>query len=42
VTRRKLFDRICETSTLVCTAHFPSPSVGRVVSWRDAFELITG
>jgi glyoxylase-like metal-dependent hydrolase (beta-lactamase superfamily II) len=39
-TRRKLFNRICDTATLVCTAHFPSPSVGHVVRWRDAFELV--
>jgi glyoxylase-like metal-dependent hydrolase (beta-lactamase superfamily II) len=41
-TRRKLFDRICDTSTLLCTAHFPSPSIGRVVRWRDAFDVTNG
>jgi glyoxylase-like metal-dependent hydrolase (beta-lactamase superfamily II) len=30
-TRRKLFDRVCETSTRMCMAHFPSPSTGRLV-----------
>jgi glyoxylase-like metal-dependent hydrolase (beta-lactamase superfamily II) len=37
--RRRLFGRFCDTSTLMCTAHFPSPSTARVVRWRDAFEL---
>ena len=39
-TRRKLFGRICDTSTLLCTAHFPSPSCGRIVPWRDAFDVV--
>src|SRR5260370_735543 len=39
-TRRKLFGELCDTSTLVCTAHFPSPSVGRLVRWRDAFDFV--
>src|SRR6202008_261402 len=26
VTRRELFGKVCDTSTLLCTAHFPSPS----------------
>jgi len=30
VTRRAFLDRYCDTSTLCCTAHFPSPSVGRI------------
>jgi glyoxylase-like metal-dependent hydrolase (beta-lactamase superfamily II) len=39
VTRRELFGRVCDTSTLMCTAHFPSPSTGRVVRLRDAFDF---
>jgi glyoxylase-like metal-dependent hydrolase (beta-lactamase superfamily II) len=39
-TRRKLFGEICDTSTLLCTAHFPSPSVGRLVRRRDAFDFV--
>jgi glyoxylase-like metal-dependent hydrolase (beta-lactamase superfamily II) len=39
VSRRELFGRFCDTSTLMCTAHFPSPSTGRVVRWRDAFDF---
>jgi glyoxylase-like metal-dependent hydrolase (beta-lactamase superfamily II) len=38
--RRKLFGRVCDTATLMCTAHFPSPSSGRIVRWRDTFEFI--
>ena len=38
--RRELFGRFCDTPTLFCTAHLPSPSTGRVVSWRDAFEIV--
>jgi glyoxylase-like metal-dependent hydrolase (beta-lactamase superfamily II) len=38
--RRKLFGRFCDTSTLMCTAHFPSPSTGRVVRRQDAFDFI--
>jgi glyoxylase-like metal-dependent hydrolase (beta-lactamase superfamily II) len=40
VSRRELFGRFCDTSTLMCTAHFPSPSTARVVRWRDAFDFI--
>jgi glyoxylase-like metal-dependent hydrolase (beta-lactamase superfamily II) len=39
VSRRQLFGRFCDTSTLMCTAHFPSPSTARVVRWRDAFDF---
>jgi glyoxylase-like metal-dependent hydrolase (beta-lactamase superfamily II) len=37
--RRELFGRFCDTSTLMCTAHFPSPSTGRFVRWRDSFDF---
>jgi hypothetical protein len=40
VSRRKLFGRFCDTSTLMCTAHFPSPSTARAVRWKDAFDFI--
>ena len=39
VSRRELFERICDTPTRICTAHFPSPSRGRIVRWRDAFDF---
>jgi hypothetical protein len=38
-TRRKIFGRFCDTSTLMCTAHFPSPSTGRVTRWDDGFRI---
>ncbi len=38
--RRELFGRFCDTPTLMCTAHFPSPSTGRVIRRRDAFEFV--
>jgi glyoxylase-like metal-dependent hydrolase (beta-lactamase superfamily II) len=40
VSRRELFGKVCDTSTLMCTAHFPSPSNGRVVRWKDGFDLV--
>jgi glyoxylase-like metal-dependent hydrolase (beta-lactamase superfamily II) len=39
-TRRSLFGRFCDTSTLMCTAHFPSPSIGRIASWGDGFKFV--
>ena len=38
--RRHLFGRFCDTSTLMCTAHFPSPSTARVVRYKDAFDFV--
>jgi glyoxylase-like metal-dependent hydrolase (beta-lactamase superfamily II) len=38
--RRKLFGHFCDSSTLMCTAHFPSPSTARVKRWKDAFDLV--
>jgi len=40
VSRRELFGRVCDTSTLMCTAHFPSPSTGRVVRHGDGFDFV--
>ena len=37
-TRRGLLERYCDTRTLCCTAHFPSPSVGRIARWGDGFR----
>ena len=39
-TRRDLFGRICGTPTLLCTAHFPSPSTGRIVCRGNAFDFV--
>ena len=38
VTRRGLLERCCDTDTLCCTAHFPSPSGGRISRWGDGFR----
>ena len=38
--RRELFSRFCDTPTLMCTAHFPSPSTARVKRWKDAFDFV--
>ena len=43
-TRRSFLERYCDTDTLCCTAHFPSPSVGRIKRWDDGFrcEMVEG
>jgi len=38
-TRRKFFERYCDTDTLCCTMHFPSPSVGYIKRWDNGFRL---
>ena len=38
-TRRHFFERYCDTDTLCCTMHFPSPSVGHIKRWGDGFRL---
>ena len=40
-TRRSFLERFCDTKTLCCTAHFPSPSVGRIKRWGDGFKCET-
>ena len=37
-TRRSFLERYCDTDTLCCTAHFPSPSVGRIRRKGDGFS----
>lgn len=39
-TRRAVFSRCCETGTLLCTAHFPLPSTGRVARWGEGFRFV--
>jgi hypothetical protein len=39
LTRRSFLESVCDTGTLVCTAHFPSPSTGHVTRWGDGFRL---
>ena len=43
-TRRSFLERYCDTDTLCCTAHFPSPSAGRIRRWGAGFscEAVTG
>lgn len=41
-TRRRVFAKCCETSALLCTAHFPGQSVGRVARAGDAFRFVEG
>jgi glyoxylase-like metal-dependent hydrolase (beta-lactamase superfamily II) len=36
-TRRNLLERLCDTETLCCTAHFPSPSAARIKRRGDGF-----
>ena len=37
-TRRAFLERFCDTRTLCCTAHFPSPSAGRITRWGEGFR----
>ena len=37
-TRRAFLERFCDTGTLCCTAHFPSPSAGRIAPWGEGFR----
>jgi glyoxylase-like metal-dependent hydrolase (beta-lactamase superfamily II) len=37
--RRDLFGKLCDSATVLCTAHFPSPSTGRVRRWGDGFKI---
>jgi len=38
-TRRAYLEKYADTDTLVCTMHFPSPSMGHFVSEGDAFRF---
>jgi glyoxylase-like metal-dependent hydrolase (beta-lactamase superfamily II) len=37
-TRRNFMERYCDTDTLCCTAHFPSPSVGKIRRKGNGFS----
>ena len=37
-TRRNFLERYCDTDTLCCTAHFPSPSLGKIRRWGNGFS----
>lgn len=39
-TRRKYLDTHCDTDTVILTAHFPSPSVGHIVSRGDCYDFV--
>lgn len=39
-TRRRFLERYADTDTLVCTAHFPLPSAGRIISEGEAFRFV--
>ncbi len=39
VTRRAFLEEQCEAGALVCTGHFPSPSIGRFSRWGDGFRF---
>jgi glyoxylase-like metal-dependent hydrolase (beta-lactamase superfamily II) len=39
-TRRKVFDRFCDTPTLMCVTHFPQPSTGHVRRWNDGYKFV--
>ncbi|MBX6747998.1 MAG: MBL fold metallo-hydrolase, partial [Acetobacteraceae bacterium] len=38
-TRRRFLECHCEAGTLLCTAHFPSPSTGRLSRWGEGFRF---
>lgn len=39
VTRRRFLEGCCDTGTLMCMAHFPSPSAGRLTRWSEGYRL---
>jgi glyoxylase-like metal-dependent hydrolase (beta-lactamase superfamily II) len=39
-TRREFLERYCDTETLCCTAHFPSPSTGKIRRWGNGFSCV--
>ena len=39
-TRRDFLERYCDTDTLCCTAHFPSPSTGKIRRRADGFSCV--
>jgi len=38
LTRRSFLQNACDSGTLCCTAHFPSPSAVRFAAWGDGFR----
>ena len=39
VSRRTMLERLCDSPTLMCTAHFPAQSVVRVARWGEGFKF---
>src|ERR1700752_61437 len=39
-TRRSFLERYCDTDTLCCTAHFPSPSAGKIKRKGNGFSCV--
>jgi glyoxylase-like metal-dependent hydrolase (beta-lactamase superfamily II) len=37
-TRRQFMERYCDSDTLCCTAHFPSPSIGKIRRHGNGFS----
>jgi len=37
-TRRTFLERFCDTATVCCMTHFPSPSLGRLTRWGEGFR----
>jgi glyoxylase-like metal-dependent hydrolase (beta-lactamase superfamily II) len=39
-TRRRIFEQLCDAPTLLCTAHFPEPSVGRLRRRDAGYDVV--
>ena len=39
-TRRKMFERFCDSSTFMCVTHFPMPSISRVRRWGEGYKFV--
>jgi hypothetical protein len=38
-TRRSFLDAHCESDSLILTAHFPSPSIGRIIPRGNGYDI---
>jgi hypothetical protein len=38
-TRHEFLKRFADVDTLICSTHFPAPSVGHVRRWRGGYRL---
>jgi glyoxylase-like metal-dependent hydrolase (beta-lactamase superfamily II) len=39
MTRHRFLERYCDIGTILCMAHFPSPSAGRISRWGEGFRF---